>query len=170
MRKKFLPIGQIVGTHGVKGMVRVQVWADDIDFVRNFTTFYTDEKGDDFLVAQKIGSAGKMCIIFFKGIDTIPKAEALRDTVIYVKRECFDLPEGRYFINEIIGSDCYDNNTGEKLGMLSDVSQTGANDVWHISKGDKEYLLPAIEQVIVNVDIDTGKILLNPLKGIFDEN
>ena len=63
----------------------------------------------------------------------------------------------------------YDADTDALLGTLSDVSPTGANDVWHIKSGDKEYLLPAIPDVIVDVDINNDKVIVRPLKGIFDD-
>ena len=78
------------------------------------------------------------------------------------------LPEGRYFVSEIIGAQVFDADTDALLGILSEVSPTGANDVWHIKSGDKEYLVPAIPDVIVNVDINNDKIAIRPLKGIFD--
>ena len=62
-----------------------------------------------------------------------------------------------------------DSKTSKKLGVLSDVSETGANDVWHIKDGDKEYLIPCIEEVVVSVDIENEKIVISPLKGIFPD-
>ena len=70
---------------------------------------------------------------------------------------------------EIIGSEVFDADTNELLGILSDVSETGANDVWHIKRGDREYLVPAIESVIVSVNIDEEKIVIKTLRGIFDD-
>ena len=104
-----------------------------------------------------------------KGVDSIESAEKLRGSVLFIKRSDVSLPEGQYFIDDIIGCEVFDVLSGEKLGVISDVSPTGANDVWHIKRGDKEYLVPAIDEVIVSVDIESSQVVIRPLKGIFDD-
>lgn len=167
--KRYLETGKIVGTHGVKGMVRVQAWSDNGEFLKKFKTFYTDCEGKNSLKATSVTPHGNVVLIGFKGIDTIEKAEALRNKVIYIDRNDVKLPKGRYFISDLIGCSVFDTDTNEILGTLSDVSQTGANDVWHIKKDDKEYLVPAIDEVIVSVDIENQNAIIRPLKGIFDD-
>ena len=81
-----------------------------------------------------------------------------------------DLEEGEYFIQDLIGLEVVDADTGESYGKLSDVSQTGANDVYHISKpGEKEKYIPAIKQVVIETDVDGGVMKIRPLKGLFDD-
>lgn len=169
MKKQYLETGKIVGTHGVKGITRVQVWADDGEFLNNFKTVYTDDKGQNKLVISKVQPHGTVTLVTFKGVDTIEKAEALRNTVIYIDRNDVKLPDGRYFITDLIGCTVFDADTEAVLGEISDISETGANDVWHIKKDGKEYLVPAIDEVIVSVDIDNEKIVIRPMKGIFDD-
>ena len=92
----------------------------------------------------------------------------MRGKVIYIKRNDVTLPEGRYFISDLLNCNVFDADTNELLGMLCDVTETGANDVWHIKKGDCEYLVPAIPDVIVSVKPEEATIIIRPLKGIFD--
>lgn len=167
MKKEFLEIGKVVGTHGVRGMVRIQPWSDDGEFLTGFKKFYLDN-GKTKIEMSKIAPHGNVVIAAVKGVDSIEDAENLRGQVLYIKRDDAHLPEGRYFVSEIIGTQVFDADTDKILGVLSEVSPTGANDVWHIKSGDKEYLVPAIPDVIVNVDIDNDKIIIRPLKGIFD--
>ena len=167
MKKEFLEIGKFVGTHGVRGMVRIQPWSDNGDFLTQFKKFYLDG-GKEKIEMNKITPHGNVVIAAVKGIDSIEEAEKLRGKVLYIKRDDARLPEGRYFVSEIIGSNVFDADTNALLGVLSDVSPTGANDVWHIKSGEKEYLVPAIPDVIVNVDINTDTVIIRPLKGIFD--
>ncbi len=169
MLKKYLETGKIVGTHGIKGMVRVQNWSDSGEFLTAFKSFYLDSNGNEKLTATKIQPHGNVVIMAFKGVDTIEAAEKLRNKVIYIDRKDIKLPEGRYFIDDIIGCEVFDADSGVKYGVLSDVSETGANDVWHIKAGDKEYLLPAIDGVIDFADPENGKITIRPMKGIFDD-
>lgn len=168
MKKDFLEIGKIVGTHGVRGMVRIQPWCDSGDFLTDFKYFYL-EMGAEKLSVNKITPHGNVVIAAFDGIFTIESAEKLRNKILYIKRDDTNLPEGRYFVSEIIGAKVFDNATGKLLGILKDVTQTGANDVWHVENGGKEYLVPAIPDVIADVDINSDTVKINVLKGIFDD-
>lgn len=167
--KQYLETGRIVGTHGVRGMVRVQPWCDSPEFLKDFKYFYLDAEGKNRLKAEKIQPHGAVTLIAFGGIDSIEKAEALRGKTIYISRADADLPEGRYFIDDLIGCTVTDADTGAELGVIYEVSATGANDVWHIVSGGKEYLVPAVEEVIVSVDIENRSAVLRPMKGIFDD-
>ncbi len=168
MKKEFLEIGKFVGTHGVRGMVRIQPWSDNGEFLAQFKKFYLDN-GATKIEVSKIAPHGNVVIAQIKGVDSIESAEKFRNKVLYIKRDDAKLPEGRYFVSEIIGTQVFDADTDTLLGTLTEVSPTGANDVWHIKSGEKEYLVPAIPDVIVNVDINTDKIVIRPLKGIFDD-
>ena len=68
-----------------------------------------------------------------------------------------------------MGVEVFDADTNARLGEITDVSETGANDVWHITKDGKEYLIPAIKDVLISVDIDKNIAIIRPLKGIFDD-
>jgi len=161
--------GKIVGTHGVKGMVRIQPWADDGEFLCNFKKFFTDANGENSLKVTQIRPANNVVIAKFSGVDSIPEAEALRGTVIYIDRKDVKLPEGRYFVDDLIGCEVYDSENNTFYGKISDVSPTGANDVWHIVKDGEEYLFPAVEEMLIDVDIDSEKIYIKPIKGIFSD-
>ncbi|MBR7131899.1 MAG: 16S rRNA processing protein RimM [Clostridia bacterium] len=168
MKKQYLETGKIVGTHGVKGMVRVQPWCDSPEFLAGFKRFYTNEKGGEPLCATAVRPHGNVVLIAFKGITSIEQAEALRNRILYINRKDASLPEGRYFIDDLVGCAVFDADSSEELGLLTEVSATGANDVWHITRNEREYLVPAINEVIVSVDTEQEKIVIRPLKGIFD--
>ena len=168
MIKKFLETGKIVGTHGVRGMVRVQPWCDDGEFLTQFKYLYTDCEGKNKLKIKSAKPHGNVVLMAIDGVDSIESAEKLRGSVIYIDRKDVKLPEGRYFISDILGCSVYDADTNEILGTLSDVTETGANDVWHIKNNGKEYLVPAIADVIVEVNPGENSVVIRPLKGIFD--
>ncbi len=169
MIKQYLETGKIVGTHGIRGMVRVKPWSDSGEFLNNFKRFFLSPDGENELKAVKIQPHGGVVLIAFKGIDTVEQAESLRGKTVYICRDDITLPDGRYFIDDLIGCEVFDADSGEKYGVISEVSQTGANDVWHIKSGDKEYLLPAIDEVIVTVDPENETLEIRPMKGIFDD-
>lgn len=169
MKQKFLEVGKIVGTHGIKGMVRIQPWSDSAEFLAEFEHFYLDKDGNECIDAERVQPHGNVVLAKLSGVDTIEQAEAFRGKILYIDRNDVELDEGRYFISDIIGSQVFDKDGETPLGILSDVSETGANDVWHIKRDGKEYLVPAIDEVIVSVDVENSRIVLNPLKGIFDD-
>ena len=104
-----------------------------------------------------------------RGVETIEDAERLRNKVLFINRSDAHLPEGRYFIDDLIGCTVYDADSGKSYGTVSDVSKTGANDVWHIASEGKEYLLPAIDEVVISVAPEKGEVVIRPMKGIFDD-
>lgn len=168
MMKEFLETGKIVGTHGVRGMVRIQPWCDDADFLCGFEKIYIKE-GRECLSVGKMQPHGNVVIAALSGVDSIEKAEALRGSVIYIKRDDVELEDGQYFVDDIIGCEVFDIENGEKLGVVSDVSPTGANDVWHVKCEDREVLIPKIDEVVKTVDIAAHRIEISVMKGLFDD-
>lgn len=166
--KAYIETGKIVGTHGIKGMVRIQPWSDSGEFLSNFKYFYLDSKGDKKLEVKSAKPHGNVVLAAFGGVDTIEDAERLRGSVIYIDRKDVKLPEGRYFVSDLMGCTVFDADSGETLGVITDISETGANDVWHITRNGTEYLVPAIDDVLVSVDVEAEKVIIRPLKGIFD--
>ncbi|MBR3816009.1 MAG: 16S rRNA processing protein RimM [Clostridia bacterium] len=169
MIKDYLEIGKITSTHGIRGEMRFQPWCDSPEFLTKFKTLYFDKKGEK-AVKIKARSNGEMAILKIEGIETVEEAAKLRDKVLYMKRADARLPEGQYFIQELIDCKVYDaDDESICYGVLSDVSQTGANDVWHIENDGKEYLIPAIPPVVISTDVVEGTIKIRPLRGIFDD-
>ncbi len=169
MKKQFLETGKITGTHGIRGFVRVQAWCDSFEFLKKFKILYIDNMGEHSLKVEKMQPNGNVVIIKFSGIDTIESAENLRNKTLYINRDDANLQKGAYFIQDLIGCSVYDNDNNGILGIIGDVTQTGANDVWHIKNGDREYLIPVIPDVVNKVDIDNNSVYITPLKGIFDD-
>ena len=108
----------------------------------------------------------------FDGVDTVESADALRGRVVYISRDDVRLPEGVYFVQDIVGLEAVDADDGSIVyGTVTDVMQTGANDVYQITKDGKDYLIPKIPDVVSEVDIDLGVIRINTktIKGLFDD-
>lgn len=168
MKKEFIEAGKIVGTHGVRGMVRISPWADSGEFLCGFKTFYAGEDKSPLKI-DRIQQHGNVVIAALDGVNSIEEAEKYRNKILFIKREDADIPAGRYFVSELIGCRVFDSQTKAEYGVISDVSKTGANDVWHIKKDSKEYLLPAVSEVVKRVDIEKEEIEISPMKGIFDD-
>ena len=169
MKKKFLEIGKIVTTHGVMGEVKVYPWCDSPYDLCEFDLLYLN-KGKMSVEVERARVHKNMVILKLSGVDTMEQAQKMRDQILFADRDDMDLEEGEYFIQDLIGLEVVDADTGESYGKLSDVSQTGANDGYHISKpGEKEKYIPAIKQVVIETDVDGGMMKIRPLKGLFDD-
>lgn len=169
MKKDKIETGKVVGTHGVRGALRVQPWCDSPDFLCNFKTLYLKNNGEYQPVKVKASRPhGNMVIMELDGITNIDMAETLRGKVLYLDRKSLDLDDDRYLICDLIGCEVFNVDNNELIGKISDVSKTGANDVWHITNEKGEFLIPAIEQVVISVDVDAEKVVIKLLDGIFD--
>ena len=169
MLKQFLEAGKIVTTHGLKGEVKVYPWTDSPNEFLELETLYFD-KGASPMEAEHVRIQGNMVLVKFKGIDVIEQAQGLRGKIVYVNRNDIPLEDGQYFIQDIIGLKAIDADDGHEYGSVTDVTQTGANDVYHIQFPDgKIRLVPKIPDVVLQILPEEGKIIIRPLKGLFDD-
>ena len=168
MKKQFLDSGKIVGTHGIRGEVRIEPWADSPAFLSAFKTLYLDERGE---TAIKVHSRPHKNITLSKieGVDTIEDAERLRGKIVYINRDDVRLDEGVHFVQDLIGLEVRDFDSGALYGTLTDVLRTGANDVYEITRDGKHYLAPVIDEVVREINIEEGVVRITPMKGIFDD-
>lgn len=170
MKKQFLETGKIVTTHGIKGEVRVQPWSDDPADLLDFESLYLDGKGEKSLNIQSARVHKNVVVMKFLGVDTIEQANPYIGKVLYMNRDDVQLAKDSFFIADLIGLRVIHQDTKKEYGVLCDVTETGANDVYHIKSGDEKILLiPAIEDVVKNVDLQSGVMEIVPLKGLFDD-
>ena len=169
MKKQFLDSGKIVGTHGIKGEVRIEPWCDSPEFLCAFIKLYLDENGQTF-IEVKSRPHKNITLAKIKGVDTIEAAEKYRGKVVYINREDITLDEGVNFVQDLIGLEVKDAENGTVYGKITDVLRTGANDVYEITdSNNKKYLAPVIDEVVEEIDVDGGYVLIHPMKGIFDD-
>ncbi|SDA10343.1 16S rRNA processing protein RimM [Ruminococcus sp. YE71] len=166
-RKKYLEIGKITSIVGLKGEVRVYPMCDSPELLCEFGTLYW--KSGTPVTVEKARVQKNMAVLKLEGVDTPEAAQKLRNHVLYMDRDDVELEEGSWFIADLIGLEVRDAKTGEVYGTLSDVTETGANDVYHIKTPDGRTLLaPAIPDVVDSIDLDGGVMLITPLDGLFD--
>lgn len=169
MKVKYLNIGKIVSTHGIKGELKVYPLCDDFDFFSHFKSVYLGENHTNYIVDYS-RQHKNIFLLKLVNVDTVEIAKSLINKQIYVKREeAPKLEDGRFYICELKGLKVTDCETGEVFGKISDVMILPANDVWQIRKGDREFFLPATKEVIKSVDTDSGVVKIKPMKGIFED-
>ena len=167
-----LQVGVIASTHGVHGEVRIFPTTDDVRRFKKLKEVILDTgKENRILEIESVKFFKQFAILKFRGIDTIDEAEKYRRKSLYVTREnAVRLQKDEYFIADLIGLQA-ESDEGEDLGELSDVLQTGANDVYVLSKeGTDDILLPAIRECVKEVDLENGKIIVHLLPGLRELN
>lgn len=168
MIKEFLEGGKIVGTHGVIGEMRVECWCDSPQFLAQFKTLYFEQGREK--VKVKARAHKNMVLIKIPTVDTIEQADAYRGKILYIKRSDIKLEEGVNFVQDLIGLEVTDSDTNEVYGTVNDVLRTGSNDVYEMKGTDsKMYYIPAIPDIVDEIDIKGNKIMITPMKGLFSD-
>ena len=160
MMKKFLEAGKIVNTHGVRGEVRITPWADSADFLKRFRVFYIDEQPVKVLRSRVHKT---QLIALFEGVEDVNAAMALKNKVLFIRREDAKLPEGRFFVQDLLGLPVY-TDAGEDIGTLADVLDLPQGQVY-VVKGAREILIPDVPEFILNVD-ETEGITVHLIEGM----
>ena len=192
----YFRVGQIAGTHALKGEVRVFPQTDDRErFTKGLQLFLEDARGQvRELVVERSRQNGKFVLVKFKGLDSIDDVERFRGGTLFVDRkDAIPLEEGEYFVADLIGLAVYEED-GTLLGELTDVIETGANDVYAVrlaaeagadavsaktdagnagqshrprkAKRREEVLLPAIPDCILDIDLAKRRMTVHVLDGL----
>ena len=166
--EKYFEIGQIVNTSGLKGVIKVKPFTDDIAKFNDLETIYISVKKElkEFKIEQ-VRFSKNMVFLKLEGIDTIEGAEKYRNLYLKIKRDKDEkLDKDTYYIVDILGCKVYTDEQKE-LGIVDDVFETGSNDVYVVKdETGKQVLLPAIKEVIKNIDIENKTIIVHLLEGL----
>lgn len=165
---KYLEIGQIVNTFGVKGMVKVKPFTDDINRFDKLKKVYIKNNNiKQKYEIEQVKYHKDMVLIKLKSIENLEQADLLRNSYLMINREEEKpLEEGNYYIVDMIGLEVY-TEKGKNLGKLEDIFNTGSNDIY-VVKNDlgKQILLPAISDVIKQIDLENKKIIVHLIPGL----
>ena len=165
---KYLEIGQIVNTFGIKGMVKIKPFTDDINRFDKLKKVYIKNKdGKKEYQIQEVKYHKNMVLMKLEGIDTVEQADLLRQSYLLVNRDDEEpLEEGVYYIVDLIGLEVY-TDEGVLLGNVDDIFNTGSNDIYVVKDGKgKQILLPGIPEVLKNVDLEKGRITVHLIPGL----
>ena len=165
---KNLEIGQIVNTFGIKGIVKVNPWVNDVTRFDDLKKVYIKiRKSLKELEIEEVKYHKNQVLLKFKGIETVEQAEILRNAIIEIDRkDAIPLEEGEYFIADLLESEVY-TDEGEKLGILEDIFNTGSNDIYVVKNElGKSILLPRIKEVFKEIDVENKKIIVHLIEGL----
>jgi len=165
----YLQIGKIVNTVGVRGEIKIYPTTDDPKRFSLLSEIETlDTKGIKKVFAiEKVRYQKNLVIMKLSGVDDMDTATGLRGYTIIVDRaNALPLDEDQYYIADLIELDVT-TEEGQKLGVIADVLQTGANDVYVVRpEVGKDILIPAIKQCVINVDVAGGKVVVRLMEGL----
>lgn len=162
-----LEVGQIVNSYGIKGFLKIVPLVDNNNQYKDFKKLYIQEnKKIKELNIQEVKFSKNLILLKVEGIENIEDALKLKNFYLYAKREDIKLEEGAHFIVDLIGLKVY-TQEGNLLGILKEVLQPGANDVYIVENDKKEQLLlPVIPDVVKDIDITNNKIIVKLLDGL----
>lgn len=163
MKNRYLEAGKIVNTHGIAGEVKILPWADGPEFLLDFDTLYIDGQP----VELKGARVHKNCVLAkLAGIDDINQAMKLRDKIVCIDREDVELEEGAFFLADLMGLEVREAETGKVLGTIYDILTPPANNVYVVRGGEREYMIPAVPEFILETNIDDGYLLVRLIEGM----
>jgi 16S rRNA processing protein RimM len=164
----FLAIGKVRRPHGVTGDVLVEVYTDFPERLQAKTIIYAGEKHHPLTIRRQRNHNDGI-LLAFDGFTTPEQVRRFRNQVLYIAAaEASVLPEGEFYYHELVGLSVVDE-AGEHLGKVTEIMQTGANDVYVVTNdSEREILLPAIAEVILEVDLVARKMKVHLLPGLVE--
>lgn len=166
--QKYFEVGQIVNTFGVKGMLKVKPFTDDVERFEELKKVYICKKEKlEEVEIEEVKYHKDMVLLKVKGIENMNEAEKVKGLYLKIDRKnAKKLPKDTYFIADLLDLEVY-SDTGELLGKVDDIFRTGANDVYVVkNENGKQLLLPGIPDVIKEIDLEKEKIIVHLLKGL----
>lgn len=164
----FLRVGVITSTHGIKGEVKVFPTTDDIKRFEDVKQLYLDT-GKEYLplIIERVKYFKQFVILKFKDINDINDIEKYKNKNLWIPRnEAIELKEDEYYIYDLLDSNVFLED-GTKLGILTEVLSSAANDVYVVKTIDrKEILLPSIKECILDVDTANKRIIVHLMDGL----
>lgn len=165
MKQDFLEVGKITNTHGIMGEVRVEPWADSPDFLCKFKTLYVGKTQWPIHV-ERARVHKNMAIVKFEGITDMNGALAMKNQVLYIARADVNLPQGQFFLADLEGLEVREADSGKVLGKIAEVLTPPASNVYVVKGGERELLIPAVPEFVLETNVDEGYMTVRLIEGL----
>ena len=166
--KEYLEAGKIINKRGLGGELKVESYCDSPDVFCTFEKISLDENGKDIRKVLSAKLYKEWVYLKIEGVNTAEDADRIRNRLIYVNRNDIEIDEDSIFIDDILGLDVIDADNGTVYGTLDEVFNRGASDIYRVVKDDKEYLIPAVDEIVIEIDVEKG-IFIRPIPGLIDD-
>lgn len=161
MNSKYLECGKIVNTHGIRGEVKIVPWADSPEFLCGLPALYIDGKA----MAVRSARVHKGNVIaLLEGVEDVNAAMLLKEKVVSLSREDVELPDGAFFLADLIGLKVIDEN-GAELGILEDIISPSVQQIY-VVRGQREIMIPAVPEFILETNVAGGYIRVHLIEGM----
>ncbi len=165
--KDYIKVGKIVNTHGVKGCMKVLALTDELERFDELDYVYTEIDNKKRKVKDVWYRKG-MVYLELEGISNMDDAIKLKESFVSIEEnQLKELPQDTYYIFELEGLEVY-SAEGEYIGKIKEVFQTGANDVYEVKNKTNTYYIPAIKDVVKEVNIKDKKVIINVIEGLLE--
>ena len=160
--------GRVIKPYGVLGWVKVEVLTTNPQRYRKGSAFFLEgSEGGEKLLLEEVKEGPGTLLVKFQGLDDREQAERLKGRALLVTPDDIgEPPLDHLWEHQLIGLEVI-TTQGKQLGKVAEIIETGANDVI-VVKGDKECLVPMIEEAVVDVDLEEGKLVIEPLPGLLE--
>ena len=163
----YIKVGKIVNTHGIKGYLKCVPLTDDMERFEELKYIYT-EKDYKKRKLMDVRYRNNIVYILLEDINDMSTAETFRDSYISILEDQLrELPEDSYYIFDLEDMEVYSDD-GEYLGKIKEIHQTGANDVYEIANENKSFLIPAVKEVVKNVDVENKRMVISVIEGLLE--
>lgn len=165
-----ITIGKALKPWGLKGEVKVQLMTDFPERFKELDRVYLTSPAGKEIVCRvmSVRYSGKAPLILFKDYDTPEKAKQISGWLIQVpKEEAVPLPEGSFYWYELIDMEVF-SEAGDKLGTITDIFETGSNDVYVMKSGGKEVYIPATSEVVKEIDRKARRMVIHLMDGLME--
>ena len=166
--KEYLECGKIANTHGVRGGLIIESWCDSPDVLAKLKTLYMEKSGIYSPIKVEKAAVYKGRVLAeLCGVDTLEKAAALKNTVLFAARADLPLADGDFFVQDLIGLTVYEHGTDKAYGKLSDVISGAASDLYEVENERGKFLVPVVAEFVKEIDLERG-IFIKAIEGMFE--
>ena len=168
MMKQYLEAGKIVNTRGIAGEIKVESYCDTPNILAGLKRVFFDDEGKVSAEVNHGSVYAGYAYLKLCGVTTVEQAQKLKNRVLFADRGDLAVKKGSVFIADLIDLPVIDADKGIVYGKIAEVINRGASDIYRITNGENEYLLPAVKEFVVKIDTDAG-VFVRPIPGMFDE-
>lgn len=166
--KEYLEAGKIINKRGLAGELKIESYCDTPQAFCSFTRVFLDDSGKDMRKVLSAKVYREWVYLKIEGVTSAELADKLRGKSVYINRNDMIIGEDSVFIDDILGLDVINADNGRIYGKLDEVFNSGASDIYRVTNGKNEYLIPAVDEFIVEIDFEKG-IFIRPIPGMVDD-